>query len=119
MSERTRKIESQLKEIIGDEVAALSDPRIKGLVTVTDVRVSADLSRATVFYSVLAENDEREAREGLQSAAGRVQAAVAAQTHLRRTPRLHFEPDPVVERATKIESVLREVKTDDDDPSGG
>ncbi len=114
MSGRTRKVESQLKEIAGEEVALLSDPRIQGLVTVTGVRVSPDLARATVFYSVLAGEDAGAAHEGLQSAAGRVQAAVGAQTRLRRTPRLRFEPDPVVDQATRIEAALREVKTDDD-----
>ena len=114
MSERTRKIESQLKEIVGEEVAALSDPRINGLVTVTGVRVSPDLAQATVFYSVLEGENEEEAREGLQSAAGRIQGSVGAQTRLRRTPRLRFEPDPVVERATRIDAALREVRAHDD-----
>ena len=114
MSGRTRKVESQLKEIAGEEVASLSDPRIQGLVTVTGVRVSPDLAHATVFYGVLAGEDEAAARDGLQSAAGRIQAAVGAQTRLKRTPKLHFEPDPVVERVTRIEAALREVRTDDD-----
>ncbi len=78
MSARTRKVESQLKEIVGEEVAALSDPRIRGLVTVTAIRVSPDLAHGTVFYTVLAGTDAEEAREGLDSAAGRIQAAVAA-----------------------------------------
>jgi ribosome-binding factor A len=114
MSGRVRKIESQLKQIVGEEVANLSDPRIQGLVTVTGVRVSPDLAHATVFYSVLAGEDAEEAHEGLQSAAGRIQAAVGAQTRLKRTPRLRFEPDPVVEQATRIENALREVRSDDD-----
>jgi ribosome-binding factor A len=114
VSGRARKVESQLKEITGEEVASLSDPRIQGLVTVTGVRVSPDLAHATVFYSVLAGGDEMAANEGLQSAAGRIQAAVGAQTRLKRTPRLRFEPDPVVERATRIEAALREVRTHDD-----
>jgi ribosome-binding factor A len=113
MSGRARKVESQLKEITGEEVAALSDPRIRGLVTITGVRVSPDLAHATVFYSVLAGEDAQEAHEGLQSAAGRIQGAVGAQTRLKRTPRLRFEPDPVVETATRIEEALREVRTDD------
>jgi ribosome-binding factor A len=111
---RTRKVESQLKEIVGEELAALSDPRIKGLVTVTAVRVSPDLAQATVFYSVLAGVDEAEAQQGLASAAGRVQAAVAEQTRLKRTPRLCFEPDPVVEQVARIETALREVRSVDD-----
>jgi ribosome-binding factor A len=110
MSGRTRKVESKLKEIVGEEVAALSDPRIHGLVTVTGVRVSPDLAQATVFYSVLAGEDVEEAREGLQSAAGRIQFAVGAQTRLKRTPRLFFEPDPVVENVDRIESALRDIR---------
>jgi ribosome-binding factor A len=116
VSGRLRKVESQLREIVGEEVAGLSDPRIEGLVTVTAVRVSPDLAHATVFYSVLAGEDEEGARAGLNSAAGRIQASVGAQTRLKRTPRLHFEPDPVVERATKIDAALREVRADDEDP---
>ena len=115
MSGRTRKVESQIREIVGEEVATLSDPRIRGLVTVTGVRVSPDLANATVFYSVLSGESTEEAQRGLQSAAGRIQLSLGAQTRLKRTPRLRFEPDPVVERATRIESALREVR-DDDDP---
>ncbi len=118
MSERTRKIESQLKEILGEEVSGLSDPRIEGLVTITAVRVSPDLSHATVFYSLLAGSDGDEAREGLQSAAGRLQGAVGSQMRLKRTPRLQFEPDPVVEQASRIEAALREVRADDDPDRG-
>ena len=114
MSGRVRNIESHIREIVGEQVANLSDPRNRGLVTVTGVRVSPDLANATVFYSVLSGEDAVEAQQGLQSAAGRIQASVGAQTRLKRTPRLRFEPDPVVEQATRIESALREVRSDDD-----
>jgi ribosome-binding factor A len=110
LSERIRKVESRLKKIVGEEVASLSDPRIKGLVTVTNVRVSQDLRQATVFYSLLSGEDIEEAREGLQSSAGRIQAAVGAQMRLRHTPRLHFEQDPVVENVSRIEAALRKLK---------
>ncbi len=115
MSGRTRKVESQLKEIVGEEVATLSDPRINGLVTVTGVRVSPDLSIATVFYSVLSTEDLEGAREGLQSAAGRIQAVVGAQTRLKRTPRLRFEPDPVVENVSRIDEALRDIRETGED----
>lgn len=110
MSERTRKIESQLKEIVGVDVDALADPRINGLVTVTAIRVSPDLARATVFYSLLDSADPSEAREGLRSAAGRLQSSIGSRTRLKRTPRLDFEPDPVVENVGKIESALKDIK---------
>jgi ribosome-binding factor A len=111
-----RKVESQIREIVGEEVATLSDPRIRGLVTVTGVRVSSDLANATVFYSVLSWENAEEAREGLQSAAGRIQASLGARTRLKRTPRLRFEPDPVVEQVSRVESALREVRRSDDHP---
>lgn len=117
MSGRTRKVESQLKEIVGEEVTSLSDPRIKGLVTVTGVRVSPDLAQATVFYSVLAGEDMEGAREGLQSAAGRIQAIVGAQTRMKRTPRLHFEADPVVDNVDRIQAVLRDIRETGEDAS--
>ena len=110
MSERTRKIESQLKEIVGEELATLSDPRINGLVTVTAVRVSPDIANATVFYSLLAGEDAEGAQVGLDSAAGRVQSAVGRQMRIRRTPRLHFEPDPVVHNVDKINAALRDLR---------
>ena len=115
MSERVRKVESQLKEIIGEEVASLSDPRIKGLVTVTGVKVSPDLAQATVFYSVLSGEDREGAREGLNRAAGRIQFQVGTQTRLKRTPRLRFEPDPVVENVGKIEAALRNLRETGED----
>jgi ribosome-binding factor A len=118
MSGRTRKVESQLKEIVGEEVATLSDPRIRGLVTVTGVRVSPDLSTATVFYSVLSDEDLDGAREGLQSAAGRIQGVVGAQTRLKRTPRLRFEPDPVVENVDRIEAALKDIREETGDDAG-
>lgn len=118
MSGRTRKIESQLKEIVGEEVAALSDPRIQGLVTVTGIRVSPDLAQATVFYSVLSSDDLEGAREGLQSAAGRIQAVVGGQTRMKRTPRLHFEPDPVVENVDRIQAALRDIRETGEDANG-
>ena len=115
-SSRTRKIESQIKEIVSEGLDGLADPRIQGLVTVTGVRVSPDLAHARVYYSVLAEGDESEAAEGLHSAAGRLLSSVGARTRLRRTPRISFEPDPAVEHATRIDAALREVRKDAEGP---
>ena len=73
------------------------------------------MAHATVFYSVLSGEDLEGAREGLQSAAGRIQAEVGAQTRLKRTPRLHFEPDPVVANVEKIEAALRDIRETGED----
>ncbi len=107
---RVRRIADRIKVTVAEMLERrIKDPRL-GFVTVTDARVTNDLAHATVFYSVLAGEDAHEAHEGLQSAAGRIQAALGAQTRLKRTPRLRFEPDPVVENVGRIEAALRDVK---------
>lgn len=105
-----RKVESQIKEILGEEVGRLSDPRIGGMVTVTGVSLSPDLSHATVFYSLLEGSAGGEEQRGLQSAAGRLQSRIGDRMHLKNTPRLHFEPDPAAEHASRIEDILKEVR---------
>ena len=52
MSERMRRVNEALREVLSEEIAALKDPRI-GFVTITGVKTSRDLRQATVFVSVL------------------------------------------------------------------
>jgi ribosome-binding factor A len=62
---------------------------------------------------VLSGEDIGAAGEGLNHAAGRIQGAVGQQTRLKRTPRLHFEPDPVVENVSRIEAALRALRNEE------
>ena len=68
-SDRMRRVNEAIRQVIGDAVASdLKDPRV-GFVTVTDVRTSADLSHARVYVSVLGEPETRaETMDGLRSA---------------------------------------------------
>jgi ribosome-binding factor A len=86
------------------------DPRI-GLVTVTGVEVSADLSHARVFVVTRGSPDEREAAlAGLGSAAGFLRARVAKALATRTTPELHFHPDRGAEHAARIDAILAELR---------
>jgi ribosome-binding factor A len=82
----------------------LQDPRISGLVTVTEVTVSDDLRNATVAVSVLPEEKQQLTLHGLRGAASHVRRQVSEIMNVRRLPTLTFRLDT---RLKKEAAVLR------------
>ncbi len=109
MSERMRRVDEAVREVLGETIAqGLKDPRI-GFVTVTDVDTSPDLSQARVYVSLLGDEAARAASlAGLSSAHGLLQRAVATQLRLKRTPTLTFVEDPTARRAARVDQILAE-----------
>jgi ribosome-binding factor A len=115
MSGRMRRVNESVRAVVAEAVGDLKDPRI-GLVTVTGVSVSPDLREATVYVSVLGGEKKRVATlAGLDSAHAVVQARIARELRLKRTPHLTFEYDPSVERGVRMSRLIDEVAPDDDD----
>ncbi|HET7054623.1 MAG TPA: 30S ribosome-binding factor RbfA [Solirubrobacterales bacterium] len=106
---RMRRINEMLREVVGSAIATeLSDPRI-GFVTVTSVETSPDLRAAKVHVSVLGNDEERAATlEGLRSSHGVIQAKIAKETRMKRTPTLSFQYDSTVEQGVRISRLLEE-----------
>ena len=106
-SQRMRRVDQALRQVIGDALAReLKDPRV-GFVTVTDVQTSPDLSHARVYVSVLGDLDVREASlAGLRSAHGYLQAAIGSELALKRTPTLEFIYDETTDRAMRLGELL-------------
>ena len=103
--------------MLSDALPTLKDPRI-GFVTVTGVEATTDLKQATVWVSVLGSEQERASTiKGLQAAHGVLQARVARELRLRRTPVLAFEYDPTVERGVRLTQMIDELAAEppDDD----
>ena len=94
----------------------LSDPRLDpAKVSVTRVEVADDMTRAKVFCSVLGSDaEQRTALRALQSAAGRIQALMMRQVHLRFTPVLQFVPDVQFKKSlttlTLIQRAMDEIR---------
>jgi ribosome-binding factor A len=113
---RMRRVDEAIRQVLGDALAGdLKDPRV-GFVTVTDVRTSVDLRHARVYVSVLgdagrpSELAQREATlEGLTSAHGFLQARVADELRLKRTPMLEFSYDDTTDRALRVDALIDEV----------
>ena len=119
MTERMRRVNESVRAVVAETVGSLKDPRI-GLVTVTGVSVSPDLREATVYVSVLGNEKRRRASlAGLESAHAVVQARLARELRLKRTPQLTFESDPTVEYGVRMSRLIDEVAPapapDDDD----
>ena len=113
-SPRMRKVNELLREILAEEVTELKDPRI-GFVTITGVDTAPNLRNATVFFSVLGDEDAtRETGEALTHAHSRPQRAIARQARLKYTPVLEFEPDLAIEQGLRINEIIRHLHDEDD-----
>jgi ribosome-binding factor A len=112
-SERMRRVDEAVREVISDALSQdLKDPRV-GFVTVTDVKTSADLRHARVYVSVLGDDAAQAASlEGLRSAHGFLQGRVGVELHLRRTPTLDFVYDDTPARADRVERLLAETEAE-------
>jgi len=105
---RMRRVNEVLREVLGASIGELEDPRI-GFVTVTSVETSPDLRTAKVHVSVLGSEEERDASlEGLRSSHGVLQARIAEETRMKRTPTLSFHYDSTIERGMRISRLLDE-----------
>jgi len=104
---RARKLGVRIREIVADTLrVSVKDPRL-GMVTVTDVRVTADLRDATVFWTVLGDAAEQEATAAaLESAKGVLRSAVGRQTGVKFTPTLEFSLDAVPDTARHIDELI-------------
>jgi ribosome-binding factor A len=118
---RMRRVDEAIRQVLGEAIAGeLKDPRV-GFVTVTDVRTSVDLRHARVYVSVLddalagvrARARAREGREatldGLRSAHGFLQARIAGELRLKRTPTLEFAYDETTDRAFRLDALIDEM----------
>ena len=109
-----RRVNAAVREVLSEAVGELKDPRI-GFVTITAVETSTDLRHAVVFVSVLGSQRKRDKTvEGLQAAHGPLQARIAAELRLKRTPQLTFEYDPSVERGVRMTQLIDELAPDDE-----
>ena len=85
------------------------------MVTITDVRVGADLRDATVFYTVYGDDLERaESAAALESAKGVLRTRVGRMTGVKNTPTLAFVHDELPDSARHLDDLLAAARADDD-----
>jgi len=104
-------IRLELARVLREEVR---DPRV-GFITLTDVQLSPDLRSARVFVSTL-DQDEQATLEALERATPFIRRILARSADLRFTPALHFAFDHSLATGSRVESVLQEIRHDDEPP---
>jgi ribosome-binding factor A len=107
-SDRMRRVDEAVRQVLSDAVAQdLQDPRI-GFVTMTSVKTSPDLRHARVYVSVLGDEAQRATTlQGLSSAHGLLQRRLARELRMKRTPTLEFLYDDTTDRAMALEQLIR------------
>jgi ribosome-binding factor A len=112
MTRRTERINDQLREEISALVLhELKDPRIGGLISITEVDVAPDLSQAKVYVSVLGSDQEKASTmQALDAASHFLQRALRRRLTIRRTPELTFLPDASLEQGARILRLLDEAQ---------
>ena len=90
-SHRTQKVADRIKVVVAQLLESrVKDPRL-GFVTVTDARVTGDLQHASIFYTVLGDEAQRESTAAaLESAKGMIRSALGHDLGVRVTPSVEF-----------------------------
>jgi ribosome-binding factor A len=111
---RVRKVADRIQVVVAEMLERrIKDPRL-GFVTVTDVRVSGDTQQASVFYTVLGEDEQVQASAAaLESARGLIRSEVAKQLGMRHAPTLEFIQDALPDTARHIDELLAKARESD------
>ena len=111
MSElRCIRIGELLKEKISDFIMRNLRDQI-GFTTITDVKVTPDMRNATVYYSVLgSEEDKNRTATGLDSARGEINRRIGREIQIKYTPVIRFEYDDTTERASRVFELLNKIE---------
>src|SRR5436190_19757797 len=118
MSDRMRRVNEAVRQVLSEAVGELKDPRI-GFVTVTGVKTSPDLRHARVYVSVFGpEAQQRKSLAGLEATQGVRQGRLARALRLKRTPQRSHENDPTVEPGVRMTQLSCEHAPADDGRSG-
>lgn len=92
----------------------MTDPRLPGILTVTEVRLTKDLRIATVFFTQLPDDEEAVAKtmKALESGKGYLQSEIASRITMRYHPELRFRHDASRQEFDRIDNILRKVRTE-------
>jgi len=109
VTRRTQQVESVLQRAISTLLAEkISDPRIMGMISVTEVSVSEDMRNATVRVSVLPQEYARRSLQGLRHARGYIHERLCRRVRMRTVPQLEFQLDESLKKQAEIFQAIRQ-----------
>ena len=118
MSRRTQQVAGELRQAVQEVLArGLSDPRVRGLVTITEVTLSNDLTQATLMVSVLPEEHEELTLHGLTAASRFIRREAAERLAMHRLPQLAFKIDRRLKRQAGVLDAIARARQELADPA--
>ena len=113
LTHRVERIAEQIREELSQMIATeVSDPGV-GLVTITRVRVTPDLSLARVYWTALGEAKERkETARALDRTVPYLRHLLSQRLTLRRAPEIKFQYDESVAAQDRIERIIQDLHTE-------
>lgn len=116
---RVRKIAEGIKEEVSDIIRTkLKDPRV-GFITITSVKTSKDVNYATVYVSILGEEEEQqETMATLKNAAGFIRTELGSRIRFRHVPELRFIQDKALEHHAEIDALIKQINEGDSPGEG-
>ncbi|MCR3922476.1 MAG: 30S ribosome-binding factor RbfA [Firmicutes bacterium] len=113
--QRAHRVAEEIKREVSDILRNdIKDPRVGGLITVTDVDITKDLAHAKIFISVFGSDEEQQATlKVLEKASGFVRSEIGSRIRLRHTPELSFQLDRSIAYGAHINEVLRKIERED------
>ncbi len=111
MNRRVERVQSLIRHELGELIQQdLNDPRITGLVSITEVEVTPDLRRARIFFSVYGtEEDGKSAMDAFISAQPYLRRELGKRLDLRYAPQLEFRLDRSMEYAEQMNKLFQNI----------
>jgi len=114
---RSQRVSDLLREEIADIITyKLKDPRI-GFITVTGVDVTDDIQMASVYVSVLKNEEKKSTIEILNSAKSFIRSELSKRLRMKTVPSITFKLDSSIEYGNRIEKLLDDIRRKDEDSS--
>ena len=108
-SNRIGRINEEIQRELASLLRTVKDPRVHGLVTITNVDTTSDLRYAKVYVSVLDKSDVKEVVKGLRSAGGYLRRELGRSLQLRYTPELTFVADDSIAEGAHILELIEKL----------
>ena len=116
MTRRTERIQELIREELSELIMReLRDPRLNGLISLTRVEVSPDLSNARIFVSVMSETTSpQDVVKALQAASGYLHKELVHRLEMRKVPFLNFRLDTSIAEGAAVLAHIDEARREDD-----
>ncbi|OGS36913.1 MAG: ribosome-binding factor A [Elusimicrobia bacterium RIFOXYD12_FULL_66_9] len=115
MYSRNDRLKELYKELVSKLLREVKDPGLTGFLTVTDLTLSVDRKTASVYYSILGSDAEREAAgKALERAAPYLRALLKKKVTVKVVPTLVFKYDETPRKASRIDELLNKLDKERD-----